>query len=809
MPIGTPVPDECLIGRYTGEARFINKGDPELCAAWAGFARGVMGGLLNKLANGGITVGGRHIAMPDGTRISVRYDGAQHIIKIDTQRVVKPEGNLCPIQIESGLAQFDELPLYLPEADPPIDDRPIMEPFKLKRAASDNYDPPLTAKVKNQLGLLTKPMPDSNAESVVLGRPLRDIYENADEKTKEEHKSEIDEEGRKLYSLAKTCGIMSPSMYSGKMQLYIESIWGYKKASDRIIAVDPIESGILAPPYYIIDGNELQFTYRRGSQGLFVTEDYKHYFIITLKGGAVNVRYLRVKNYCSTILQRYLGVKGGTLSKQSISKLEAIILSTTEPDIVYTIEQEYVAVGSPIGDYGWHFNHDGHTANIVLHEEDYTGDPPVLVGFISRSYEIRFTFNESWIDDKTVPPLAFSCSLLRTDPYQLSHQDRIYWYDYSFRTTRINMVWTYQLSGQDIPFYCFYDTDDVLVTIFYFVEIEYGDPGVPNPYQCFVVCPDGDGEPVPGDPTPDLRRIAPPDCNWFDRKQPFGNSQYSGFYPDNYPGGPEAFLLRGSVGLVQTSNTHWVDYIKRPMEFPSTPCIIEECFTSGWWSSQPGSICGSDPRSRFLTFGDPAVHVWEEFGIRRWWWALGVYDKVLQDSFLAIPLFDCETIYMGDRTLYGGYYGEGVQIQGGVHFRSTTIACICPIVLNPGDLESYYMGGANPIITKPVYTQGGYGMDISRDYTYTRKENVYAVTKNSDTIEINIQDGNDTFVSYFEQNVFGNSREYPYIDWFLLYGERGYQDYEIVYINKDGDLDMSKTKYQDNAPHSGNYIGWA
>lgn len=791
MPIGTPVPDECLIGRYTGEARFINKGDPELCAAWAGFARGVMGGLLNRLANSGITVGGRHLALPDGTRISVRYDGAQHIIKIDTQRVVKPEGNLCPIYLESGLAQFDELPLYLPEADPPVDDRHLMEPFKLERVASDDYDPPLTAKVKGQLGLYARPMPDSNAESVVLGRPLRDKYAKEDKKVQAEHETEINEEGKKLYELALTCGTMSPCMYSGKIQLYIESIWGAKHVSDRVIMVDPALSGILLPPYYIVDGIELQFTFLRGSPGLFVTDDYKHYFIILLRGGVVRITELEVKNYCSSILQQYLKKKGSTLSRASLSKIEAIILSTTKPGLQYTHEVGYSYVGKPFGDYGWHYNWQGDKADIILHESVYVNeDSPVIDHFTSRHYSFEFTFNSAWKKDKEEIPVNFSFQLAEETEYQLSMQDRLYWYDYSLRTTRINLEWTSWLgSDQDVKFYCYYDKDDTLQTINYWEShavVAEGDPSAGE--YCFAACMDV---------------LEPAYCNWDKKQYKYGDRFRTGFYLSGQT--PDDWVATRYADEIESSNSFigTITYQESPH---STPCCTDECFTAGWWSSQGPAPCVG----RFLTFGDPAVDMVSTGGTYQWISNIKYKTPEVIDSFLALSLFDCEAAYAGARTtraLYGWYR----RTEGGNTFTFWTD------MYSAGGYEgstpehcARYTSGPD-FFMRNAYTIGGYGANALITWDHEKTVTVRLAVKNSSPItiheKIDVPLGDS--VTYWEERVFGNSREYPFIDWFLIFGERGVQDNELVFTGDDGDLDMAKTKYRDNSPHSGNYIGWA
>lgn len=789
MPIGTPVPDECLIGRYTGEARFINKGDPELCAAWAGFARGVMGGLLNKLANGGITVGGRHIAMPDGTRISVRYDGAQHIIKIDTQRVVKPEGDLCPIYLESGLAQFDELPLYLPEADPPVDDRHLMEPFKLERVASDDYDPPLTTKVKNQLGLYARPMPDSNAESVVLGRPLRDKYAKEDKKVQAEHQDAIDEEGRKLYELALTCGTMSPCMYSGKIQLYIESIWGAKYVSDRVIMVDPALSGILLPPYYIVDGIELQFTFLRGSPGLFVTDDYKHYFIILLRGGTVRITELEVKNYCSSILQQYLKKKGSTLSRASLSKIEAIILSTTKPGLVYTHTVKYSYIGKPFGDYGWHYNWQGNKADIVLHDTTYISEESAIVDhFTSRHYSFEFTFNSGWKNDKDLIPINFSFQLKEEKDYWLSAQDRLYWYDYNLRTTRINLEWTSWLGDdQDVKFCCYYDKNDTLQTINYYEAhdvVAEGDPSAGG--YCFVGC---------------MTTLRPPDCNWDKKEYKYGDKFSTGFYLASEA--PDDWVATYYANEIESKNS-WVGTVTYTDPMPSVPCCISDCFTAGWWSSQGVAPCDG----RYLVPGDPAVAMISTYGTVRWTFQIKYKYPQVIDSFLASSLFDCEALYVGARSTRS--FKQENLVQDGIEYKFWTemYSAVLVEATVPGECDTYT---SPSIYLTNHYNTGGFGADPLTVWDFEKAVTVKLAVKNSVPITIHKKEQVplSEAVTYWEEKVFGNSREYPFINWFLVRGERGVQDNELVFTGDDGDLDMSKTEYQDNAPHSGNYIGWA
>lgn len=489
---GNYLPDKnkSVLGRYSEECRIRVNEFTGATTRHISFGRKLLGELRHSLAQGGISVGSRKVNLPDGTRVTAAFDGTTNNISI-TGKIIKNVAELiCGFYEESGLlgSKIVREQDYL-EITTPILYRAAQGGNCVNR---DNYGSPLKKFVQKHINAFFKEITENILVSLAFTpKTVNDEVSSADL--------------RALYDFIKYNSRLSPSMYSGKLQLFIQSVMGAKNALYRIKAYDVFldNPDVYEYPYYTIDEIQLDFN-RTKCHGLMTIPDYKGYVLLEL-GPTCNATRIQLTP-CGELLLGLIriGVKKNALSKEDIKKLESLILSKARFGDTYPIEMNIIdpVIEGPIGEYGWHFNWNGSKADIIevdtsnaTKEPTTLPDPPPDPHLISRQYQITFEYapvkdrKTGWL----VSLVTAQQSIVYTSgKFRKGRRARIWHYDYFFSrrmfrndkytTLVINSFGDIDHYGFDQPnrgaVYGFYNSNDEFKHVIYRFE---PTPGVPCP----------------------------------------------------------------------------------------------------------------------------------------------------------------------------------------------------------------------------------------------------------------------------------------------------------------------------------------
>lgn len=184
------------------------------------------------------------------------------------------------------------------------------------------------------------------------------------------------------------------SKFSGKLRLYVQSLYGSKRDDYRML-VDQTTGAVLDPESLIIgavelrDGEQIPAEYTLSSQfskanGLFTTEDYRYYLIEV--GSFVRYYPLRLSAPAEKLRSLLIGSNG--VSDADRKRVEAYILSTAVVDKSSAKDSGAVSVtGKPLY-YGWHWSNDGSEGDIVCHSEDNVNQ-----WYVARHFKLRITYD--------------------------------------------------------------------------------------------------------------------------------------------------------------------------------------------------------------------------------------------------------------------------------------------------------------------------------------------------------------------------------------------------------------------------------
>lgn len=155
------------------------------------------------------------------------------------------------------------------------------------------------------------------------------------------------------------------SMFSGKLRLMIQAIYGSKRTDVEVLEA----AGIIVPGKLLIGGFTVSAMYQP-SYGLFTSADFE-YWLVELTSV---VKYYPLK--LSPIAQQFATILKDHPRKTEqafAKKIEAYILATA------TIDEDNVitggaleVIGGSVLYYGWHWKWDGSEADVVVHSEDNT-----------------------------------------------------------------------------------------------------------------------------------------------------------------------------------------------------------------------------------------------------------------------------------------------------------------------------------------------------------------------------------------------------------------------------------------------------
>jgi len=178
------------------------------------------------------------------------------------------------------------------------------------------------------------------------------------------------------------------SMFSGKLRLYIQSIYGstrtdYERSGFTLVVGDQNDIGNLA------DYPVVEFTRGFvGSSWIYTTENYD-YFLCTQYGNTVIFKPLEL-SVCAERYKKIL-IENPKWDFAQKTRVEAYILAyakvTNKNKFTLTIQGDVIN-GSPL-DYGWHTEWDGHTATVVCFYKD-----PLAPQYLSDQHQL--TVVETW-----------------------------------------------------------------------------------------------------------------------------------------------------------------------------------------------------------------------------------------------------------------------------------------------------------------------------------------------------------------------------------------------------------------------------
>lgn len=637
MPDYIP-PKTILPGRYYGTTRIVASSDldPVLTARLVSFGRVLLGNLRNQMALAGVPVAARFVALPGG---AVRVTSACGVNQIFVygQPEMAGERPICMFYLESGLVQYtvpgiarileDTVPGILYRAD-----EDTIPYFKAEGKAV------VLSRIPNHLEL--SPMPKNMTTSAAFGIPELEKVKPDPER--------VSAEKTALYSKIRCVNLMISSLYSGKLQLLIQAMYGDKTIAFKL----SYQAADFDIPFLILDNYELHFE-QEDSAGLWTDPDTLDYAIVRIKTSdhavSVSARKLLLTE-CGKALRSYLlRLRKSDEWKNRLEtaewkllekKFEAYILKSARIDVVDLYSgSEVRIVGDPFSQHGWAFSWDGRQAHIVTHESISLG------GGNSKRIARRYTVSVSRSSQLTeLLALSAELSLSESVEYQIRPGTDLIWY-YNYILAKMVTVVT---GGNPTPFgtaapiYCFYDNDNILRVVRYsYLSETLSAPAagyeiVPDLYCYSVLGQLSNGEQV--------------DLYW-------GTVITAGFHCD------DVFDARKRSGQHEYHRTHTLTI--EPDPIPVAPVYDGTNYL--------GTSSSAIPMQSFGTFGGFSV-----YPIQSGTWVIRAanftdtlhveaVDSVVSESLLVIPKNDVRSVYHGtyqikttpniSHRVLGGYRG--------------------------------------------------------------------------------------------------------------------------------------------------------
>lgn len=184
-----------------------------------------------------------------------------------------------------------------------------------------------------------------------------------------------------------------PSLFTGKMRLFVQALYGSKLAEGRL-SVDEGSRTLN------LDGEAFGWT-EMITSGLYTSADHQYWKIDIFDTG---ITYRKVtlsatgKKWAATLVKRK-----AEFPAEKIDQIEAYIFSTAKFDerreVAYFTNGRVAGYGSALA-YGWHFNWDGNRASIIRHDDD----PDNVLNYRSTTFHIDITrdpitdrFSAAWV----------------------------------------------------------------------------------------------------------------------------------------------------------------------------------------------------------------------------------------------------------------------------------------------------------------------------------------------------------------------------------------------------------------------------
>lgn len=441
---------------YFGDAQFRYIGHKQLAASYIPFARRLLGTLRNDLSLGGINSGIRQLKLRDGAYVRVSYNGTTHSIFVDVREVVISGNDVWVVFVESGyldlrpyrglfLAPDPAYQYYVPELLAAYAKGATTVPYQapddaawldwLKVYLINNQGRIDITKIRNDITAYT---PGCESESVLRG--------------------ELDK--RLLFYVGDACAA------SGKFKLYFQSHIG--KMGDLYAPVT----------MFMLSQTSTVFS----TFGLY-TANNGAYYIVEITPSLLTM-YPTYRSRLAEFLSIWL--RDADDDKVSIdfetrTKIEAYILAETyfytdlesyNPNILYGKVYHY---GSSIDTYdmalwyGWKGNWKGSKWDIVTHQGILNSGGTAYKWRVARHWQVALSETKDIITKE----VTFSATLTKVEEDNWTpHKGReIIWVPYRDEDGVMDMTFidwyedATDLADKDVPVYCWYDSNDRLVTI--------------------------------------------------------------------------------------------------------------------------------------------------------------------------------------------------------------------------------------------------------------------------------------------------------------------------------------------------------
>lgn len=331
--------------------------------------------------------------------------------------------------VESGAVEYALAPLV---------DILQQEPGTLHRAETDAQPPEKPS---------WQPMPEDGQPSIAFGmKELLKERPNPDR---------LASQKTAVFLKVLTSGVIPPSLFSGKMQLWIQAMYGARPEKWKLQLVKEDN----AVPHLILlspDGyhRDLYFDYGR-TCGIVTNPDTLDYYLVSIETDKVKYSRLELSSFAKGLAAYVLALDA--VPRDEMDRWEAYLLADARISPVLYQHSITPIVGAPIGGYhGWAFDWQGAKARLITHE------PFVADGQHhrrARKYQLSFGFNPAATALNGYAPLTVALAALETVEYQIRPgADLIWYYDYIINlmvtvTTPLNVAEPYG----DAPMHGFFD----------------------------------------------------------------------------------------------------------------------------------------------------------------------------------------------------------------------------------------------------------------------------------------------------------------------------------------------------------------
>jgi len=237
---------------------------------------------------------------------------------------------------------------------------------------------------------------------------------------------------------------VAPSKYSGKMRLFVQSLYGSSYADYSASGSD-----------LLLD--TLTLDYKLPTAGLFTASGFEYFIII---GGTTDFKFYEVElSPLAVLVRAWLAANYGSLTDDEIAHHEAYILSTASVGKLIATKSVSIPSGSPLA-YGWHYNSDGTKASMVLVVQNcsgsntsqtttatiaYVASPEDFTVSIASGSSSSFTFPKGTASSMWVPDHINSGMVTRVLDCCPDVFD--------------------DTATYNVGLYCWYDSDDILQTL--------------------------------------------------------------------------------------------------------------------------------------------------------------------------------------------------------------------------------------------------------------------------------------------------------------------------------------------------------